>query len=177
MPMASPCQPLVSIIVPTYNYAHFIGEALESVQYQTYSNWECIVVDDGSTDDTGIIAKQFADKDNRIKYHRQENQGLAAARNTGMANSTGVYFQFLDADDLLEPQKLERQVMFLETHQDVDIVFSDARYFRTGHSDERRFSQYEDDVPWVAQISGGGESVLMKLLANNIMVVNAPLVR
>jgi GT2 family glycosyltransferase len=177
MSMASQCRPLVSIIVPTYNYAHFIGEALESVQSQTYSNWECIVVDDGSTDDTGIIAKQFADKDNRIKYHRQENQGLAAARNTGLANSPGVYFQFLDADDLLEPQKLERQVMFLESHPDVDIVFSDARYFRTGHLEERRFSQYEENLPWVAKFSGHGKSVLLRLIANNIMAVNAPLLR
>src|SRR5437870_12319582 len=110
MSIASQSQPLVSIIVPSYNYAHFIGEALQSIQSQTYSNWECIVVDDGSTDDTGALVRQLAEKDGRIKYVRQENRGLAAARNAGMANSEGVYFQFLDADDLLEPQKLERQV-------------------------------------------------------------------
>lgn len=168
---------LVSVIIPTYNYGHFLAQTVESVQAQSYQNWECIIVDDGSTDDTRVVATQLSGKDNRVKYHHQENQGLAAARNTGIANSAGQYLQFLDADDLLEPYKLERQVAFLEDHPNVHIVFGDARYFRSEHPNERRFSQEEEDAPWVAKFSGEGKSVLLKLIANNFMVVNAPLLR
>lgn len=169
--------PLATVIIPSYNYGHFLGQSIESVQAQTYQNWECIVVDDGSTDDTGALVKQFTEKDDRVKYLRQENQGLAAARNTGITNSAGDYLQFLDADDLLEAHKLERQIEFLEQHPEVDIVFGDARYFRTEHAGERLFSQDEGNAPWVARLSAKGKDVLLRLIGNNIMVVNAPLLR
>src|SRR3989442_11796350 len=112
---------LVSVIVPSYNYGRFVGQALESLRAQTYPRWECIVVDDGSTDNTDAIVTAFAENDSRIKYIRQENQGLAAARNAGIVHSAGEYLQFLDADDLLESEKLERHVEFLEQHAEIDI--------------------------------------------------------
>src|SRR6185295_252898 len=95
--------PLATIIIPAYNYGHFIAQSIESVQAQTYSNWECIIVDDGSTDDTANVVRKFTEQDERVKFFKQRNQGLAAARNTGIANSSGEYVQFLDADDLIEP--------------------------------------------------------------------------
>ena len=168
---------LVSVIVPSYNYGHFVGQTLESLRAQTYSAWECIVVDDGSTDNTGAIVTAFAKDDSRIKYVRQENLGLAAARNAGIARSTGEYVQFLDADDLLESEKFERQVEFLEQHPEIDIVFSDSRYFRNENTQERRFSQDETNAPWVAKLSARGIEVLRPLVRNNIMVVSAPLLR
>lgn len=168
---------LVSVIVPSYNYGRFIGQALESLRAQTYSRWECIVVDDGSTDNTDAIVTSFAENDSRIEYIRQENQGLAAARNAGIAHSAGEYLQFLDADDLLESEKLERQVEFLEQHDDIDIVFSDSRYFRTENMQERRFSQDEANAPWVVKLSASGTDVLRPLVRNNIMVVSSPLLR
>lgn len=172
-----PRLPLVSVIVPAYNYARFIADTLASVQAQSYQQWECIVVDDGSTDGTGAVVRRIAESDLRITYVSQINKGLAAARNAGINCSKGEYLHFLDADDLLEDRKLERQVQFLELHPEVDIVFSDARYFRTGNADERLFSQDAANLPWVAHVSAKGQEVLLALVRNNIMVVNAPLLR
>src|SRR5215210_6468575 len=112
MATRSPARPLVSVVVPTYNYGRFIGETLDSLRAQTYDEWECVVVDDGSTDDTeGVVARVSA-ADARVRYVRQANQRQAVAKNTGLAESCGRYVQFLDADDLLEPRKFERQVEF-----------------------------------------------------------------
>jgi glycosyltransferase involved in cell wall biosynthesis len=181
MSSASPSRPLVTVIVPTYNYGHFIGDALHSVRSQTYSDWECIVVDDGSTDDTAAIVGRLAAEDARIRYFRQENARQAAARNKGISLARGDYFQFLDADDLIESRKLEQQVAFLEEHADVDITYSSARYFSEGKTDERllsrQYSSWEDAGAWMPEIGGSGRDLLFALLRNNIMVVNSPLIR
>jgi glycosyltransferase involved in cell wall biosynthesis len=178
MPIGSEnTSPSVSVIIPAYNYGRFVRRTIESVQAQSYADWECIVVDDGSTDDTEEVVTPLLQADRRIKFVKQKNAGLAAARNAGLAKSAGEYLQFLDADDLIEANKLEHQVNFLEQHPEVDIVFGEARYFRSGHEDERRFSQYDEDLPWVGQVSGTGGSVLLRLLANNLMVVSGPLLR
>lgn len=169
--------PLVTVIIPAYNYGHFVSETLASVHAQTYQNWECIVVDDGSTDDTSAVLSKFSRNESRVKIIRQENKGLAEARNTGIAHSTGEYLQFLDADDLLEPKKLERQIEFLERHKDVDIVYADVRYFRTGNREELLFSQALENAPWVVPLSAKGKDVLMSLLRNNFMVVSSALLR
>src|SRR6266852_191572 len=131
---------LVSVIITSYNYGHFIAQALDSVLAQTYSNWECIVVDDGSTDNTREVVERYAEANPRIRYFWQENQRLAAARNTGIAKSSGEYFQFLDADDLIERRKLECQVEVLEHHQEIDIVYGDVRYIASENSDQRLFT-------------------------------------
>ena len=114
-----------------------IAQALESVRSQTYTDWECIVVDDGSTDNTEDVVASYSKQDPRIRFIRQSNQRQAAARNTGIKNSVGNYVQFLDADDLIEPKKLELQVAYLELHPDVDIVYSGARYFTSEDPQER----------------------------------------
>src|SRR5213595_3267170 len=111
--MLQNCHPLVSIVIPTFNYGHFIRQALESVLEQTYGNWECIVVDDGSTDDTSQVVAEVAAVCKKIRYVRQENQGQPAAMNTGLRLCDGEYIQILDADDLLERRKLEKQVGYL----------------------------------------------------------------
>lgn len=96
---------LVSIIIPAYNQAHFLPFAIESVLAQSYSNWECIIVDDGSTDETAQVARQYTHP--AIRYLHQINQGLSAARNSGLAASRGEFISFLDADDAFFPEKLE----------------------------------------------------------------------
>ncbi|PYS84887.1 MAG: hypothetical protein DMF67_03160 [Acidobacteria bacterium] len=169
--------PLVSVVVPTYNYGRFISQTLESLRAQTYPNWECVVVDDGSTDDTAEVVSRYAGEDNRIKYLWQRNQRQGAAKNNGIRNSGGEYLQFLDADDLIEPRKLERQVEFLERHPGVDIVYGSVRFFQTGNADERLYSMWGDDRPWMPDISGEGKEVLLALTRANIMAVNSPLVR
>ena len=118
--------PLVSVVVPTYNSARFIGEAVKSVIEQTYSHHEIIVVDDGSTDNTKDVLRPF---DGRIRYLHQENRGPSAARNAGIKAAKGEYVCFLDADDLWLPQKLELQVAYMDCHQDVGVLFSDHEEF------------------------------------------------
>ena len=88
----------VSIIIPCYNQAEFLEETLGSVLKQTHTNWECLIVNDGSTDVTEKIAQQFISKDQRFKYFFKENGGLSSARNYGLDQSTGNYIQFLDSD-------------------------------------------------------------------------------
>jgi glycosyltransferase involved in cell wall biosynthesis len=169
--------PLVSVVVPTYNYGRFIAETLESLRAQSYANWECVVVDDGSTDDTGAVVARVMAADARFLYTRQPNQRQSVAKNTGLAVVGGPYVQFLDADDMIEPRKFERQVEFLEAHPEVDIVYGGARFFHTERPEERLYAQFGENRPWMPESSGTGKDVLLPLIKNNILVINAPLVR
>jgi glycosyltransferase involved in cell wall biosynthesis len=168
-------RPLVSVIVPSYNYGHFLPETLASVRAQTLDAWECLVVDDGSTDDTWEVAFAAARADERIRYIRRVNGGLAAARNTGLAAAAGEYVQFLDADDAIEPRKLEVHARLLQREIDIGIVYGNVRYFDS-ETRERRRGLFADEA-WMPEVSGAGEAMLRALLRANIMVVNSPLVR
>jgi glycosyltransferase involved in cell wall biosynthesis len=125
-PMSQPTTGLlVSVIVPAFNAAQFLGDAVRSVLRQTWTAFELIIIDDGSTDDTGDIADRFASDDTRIAVIHQPNRGLSAARNAGMETSTGEVICFLDSDDMFLPGKLQKQVEFLELFPTCDLVFSD----------------------------------------------------
>ena len=109
---------LISIITPTYNCGAYIGETIESVQQQTVHNWEMIIVDDCSTDDTQQIVAAYAEKDDRIKYHKlAQNAGAAVARTVAMELAQGEYMAFLDSDDLWMPEKLARQLQFMQQNK------------------------------------------------------------
>ena len=109
--------PLVSIITPSFNSEKFISETIQSVQNQTYKNWEMIIVDDCSSDETVSIITRMALLDNRIQlFQSEKNSGTGIARNTALGKSKGRYISFLDADDLWKPQKLEKQIDFLKTN-------------------------------------------------------------
>ena len=122
----------ISIIVPCYNQAQYLDEALQSVLDQTYTNWECIIVNDGSPDDTKQIAQKWVEKDSRFKYIYKENGGLSSARNAGLAVAVGEFIQFLDCDDILEKEKLRFQVEFMYQNPVIDIAVSGYRYFDSG---------------------------------------------
>lgn len=108
---------LVSILTPTYNTEKFIRATIESVQNQTYQNWEMILVDDASTDNTVGIIEEFVKKDSRIKLFKlPENRGNGFARNAALEKATGKYIAYLDADDLWYPEKLEKQIQFLKAN-------------------------------------------------------------
>lgn len=115
---------LVSIVVPAYNAEKFIDETISSVLTQTYSNWELILIDDGSTDNTSALIGKHSNN-SKIKYFFQTNQGVSAARNNGIRKATGKYIAFLDADDYWLPNNLEEKVQFLETNPDYYWIFSD----------------------------------------------------
>lgn len=121
--------PLVSVIIPCYNYGEFLGEAVDSVLNQTYQNFEIIIIDDGSTDNTKEVVKNFQKKDKRIGYYYQKNKGPSAARNLGAAKSNGNYICFLDADDIFKKSHLGDSINFLEKNKDLSMVFSNARFF------------------------------------------------
>jgi glycosyltransferase involved in cell wall biosynthesis len=108
-----------SIIIPLYNKASYIRKAVESVAEQTYKDWELVVVDDGSTDGSGNIVKAI--NDNRIRLVRQDNAGVSAARNRGVAESSAPYICFLDADDWWEPTFLEKMAVLVERYPDAGI--------------------------------------------------------
>lgn len=111
--------PLVSVVIPAYNAAAFLRETIDSVLAQSYAPVEIVVVDDGSTDGTPQVAASFGDA---IHYVRQANRGVSSARNRGLQESTGVYLCFLDADDWLYPEDLERKVELLENNPELALA-------------------------------------------------------
>jgi glycosyltransferase involved in cell wall biosynthesis len=154
----------VSIIIPVYNAEEYIAEAVESVLAQSFRDLECIVVDDGSIDRTGEIAGGFGE---RVRYIRQENAERSAARNRGIAEASGDYIGFLDADDILLPEKLKEQVAFLDAHPGYDVVYSRVAYFRD--NGERMCYRVRRATP-----SG---DILPLLIWSNFITMNAPLFR
>lgn len=128
--------PFVSIIIPTYNRAHLIAETLDSIINQTYTNWECIVVDDGSTDHTDKVLEQYCDKESRIKYyHRPKHlkSGGNAARNYGFELSKGDYVNWFDSDDLMEKDFIELKLKSILKNPQLDFVIArGVNYFEDG---------------------------------------------
>lgn len=114
---------LISVIIPVYKVERFLHRCIDSVIYQTYTNWEMILVDDGSPDTSGDICDEYAKKDKRIKVIHQENQGVSAARNAGLDQSTGGWIYFLDSDDYISPKSFEL-LMSVQKEDDYDIVAS-----------------------------------------------------
>jgi glycosyltransferase involved in cell wall biosynthesis len=121
--------PLVSVIIPTFNRGWIIKEAIDSVLAQDFSDFELIVVDDGSSDDTAEILAEFS---RDIQVIRQSNRGVSAARNRGIEASAGRWIAFLDSDDLWRPQKLSRQVAFFDAHPDAMICQTEEQWIRNG---------------------------------------------
>ena len=121
--------PIVSIIIPAYNSGNYLAETLESVLSQTYSGWECIIMDDGSTDNTFSIAQEYSKKDNRFHCFQQTNHGPAVARNNAIRRSTGDYILPLDADDLISNSYIEKVSEYLTTHPEATLVYSKANFF------------------------------------------------
>lgn len=113
--------PRVSVVIPTYNRGRFIKNAIMSVLAQTYKDYEIIVVDDGSTDDTWKIVKKFGDK---VRYIYQKNRGPSAARNTGIKHANGKYIAFLDSDDRFLPKKLEKQMNFIKKNPNCRYLYT-----------------------------------------------------
>lgn len=131
---------LVSIITPAYNAERFVGETMESILHQTYPHWELLIIDDGSRDSTPEILKRYAAKDSRIIPIRQENAGSAAARNTGIRQAKGRYIVLLDADDLWEPDFLEKQLKFMAEKNALLVYSSFKRINEQGKEILKPFS-------------------------------------
>lgn len=120
---------LVSIIIPCYKQGEFLAEALESVIAQTYQNWECLVINDGSPDNTKKICLKFCALDSRIQYFSQDNAGVCEARNLGLSQANGEFILPLDADDTIQPTYIEKALARFTMFPETDIVYCDAEYF------------------------------------------------
>lgn len=156
---------LISIITPTYNRASYLPETIRSALAQTYTNFELIIVDDGSEDDTCSVLEPFL-ADTRVRYFYLRNQGQSVARNAGIAQSSGGLIAFLDSDDIWQPDKLEKQVAVFEAYPNVDIV----------HGDEAMIDEHSEliSVKNMARYSG---FITRQLLADNSVSITTVLVK
>lgn len=123
-------KPSISVVIPTYNRAEFLREAVDSVRSQSYADFEIIIVDDGSADSTTNIVSSM--KDSRIVYLKQKHGGVSAARNLGISRSRAPFISFLDSDDLWLPRKLETQMDFFRTHPEASICQTEELWMRRG---------------------------------------------
>lgn len=128
----------ISVIIPAYNGDRFLAEAIESVLQQTEPDWEIIIVDDGSTDQTASVAQQYG---KTVRYFSQTNLGVAASRNLGLAAALGDYIAFLDQDDLFLPHKLAAQGELLDRNPDLGIVNSGWQIYQDQKSDRQNQKQ------------------------------------
>jgi glycosyltransferase involved in cell wall biosynthesis len=154
----------VSIIIPDYNHAQFVGDAIQSVLNQDYSNFEIIVVDDGSTDNSREVIGKFGEK---VRYIWQENQGLSAARNTGINLANGSFVCVLDADDMYEPAFLTTMVSALRTNPDADGIYCGYRFVE----------QLNNPLPQIEARSIPSNELYHALLDGNFLVPESMLVR
>jgi glycosyltransferase involved in cell wall biosynthesis len=153
-----------SVIIAAHNAEKYIEKTIDSVLSQSYANIECIVVDDGSTDYTRQILSKYGDS---IKYIYQDNAERSVARNTGTAHAIGKYINYVDADDLITPDKIADQVKYLEENSGIDVVYSKVKYFK----DDGGRSYYV-----VPRITPQGD-ILDKLIYGNFINLGSPLIR
>ncbi|WP_138501896.1 glycosyltransferase family 2 protein [Nostoc sp. PA-18-2419] len=156
--------PKVSIIIPAYNAMNYLPETLKSILFQTFSDFEVLIINDGSTDNIVQWARELPDP--RVRLIVQENQGVATARNTGINHAKGKYIAFLDADDLWEPTKLEKQVNYLINHPEVGLLHTSMTLIDSqGNSSGRVIT------------SNAEGNALKKLLEQNTVVTSSVIVR
>lgn len=159
--------PLITIITPCYNYGIFLPETLNCLLAQTYTNWECIIINDGSKDNTEQVALKYANSDHRFRYIYQENIGLAGARNNALSKANGDYIQLLDADDLLEPEKLQLQVDLLESQENISLVYSSMMIFKSD-SNTREYRNFI--LPNNVHPSGKNEVIINAFLEDTFFL-------
>lgn len=152
---------MVSVVIPLYNKSQWIEQTLMSVSNQTYSNWECIVVDDGSNDGSLEIVKKFTEENlGRWRVFSQVNSGQAVARNFGISMAEGKYIALLDADDIWMPSKLHKQTDYLVKNKDVDILFCSYVIFEESLKKPLRVVRFRDSrkmiMRWLQMLGFGG---------------------
>ncbi|MEW6125985.1 MAG: glycosyltransferase [Acidobacteriota bacterium] len=158
--------PLVSVIIPTYNNARFLSECLDSILHQTYGNFEILLVDDGSTDDTEAVIQPYLES---LRYFRKANGGPSSARNLALTQARGEFIAFQDADDIWVKDKLELQVDYLRQNAHVGVVFTDSARFDTEGGFRPSFRETYGYVP--------NENIFEELLVNHFIAMPSVMVR
>lgn len=160
--------PLISVMMPAYNVEAYLSAALDSLMNQTYSNWEAIVVDDGSTDGTKAILEAYAAKDDRIRPFYSSHGGRGVARNTALQHCKGEFIAMLDADDVTTPDRFEKQLDFLQKNQDYDVVSGQCVSFNGDpYADPRKRMPWPTDSNVIRQNLVNGR---MKILNGAAMI-------
>ncbi len=154
---------MISVIIPVYNVENYLEECLKSVQTQTYTNIEVILVNDGSTDKSKLICERYCKEDRRFQLLNQENQGLSAARNNGVASSTGEFIAFVDSDDIILPNYLETLIHYMT--DEIDIVESQFTLSKKEFLDER-FKE-------LTILFEGNSEEAVKIFPKHVLNVNA----
>lgn len=162
---------MISVIIPVYNVEKYLAECVESVLNQSYTDYEVILVDDGTTDSSGRMCDEYARKDPRIRVIHRPNGGLSAARNTGLDVARGEYVYFLDSDDYIEPCALEHLAAKAEQEQ-ADVVFFDGYVFFDECEEDNGVSRYIRKVPYAV---AKGRKMLGQLLAGDEYRTAVPL--
>lgn len=160
--------PLVSVIIPAYNYAHYLPFTLDSVKMQSLSDWECLIIDDGSTDNTKQVSEKYTNTDTRFKYYYKNNGGLSSARNYGMEHAKGKYILFLDADDLIETNNLSHLSSFLEQQEECAVFGKFIKFFDDGTADYPWYQDYN-------YTTGLQDDFQQRLIGKNSLPPCAPL--
>lgn len=127
MSLVNNCESLISIILPTYNREKYLNRSIDSVLNQTYKNWELLIIDDGSNDESQLLVKNYLNRFSNIRYFFHENRGAAYSMNIGMENSRGRFVTFLGSDDEYLANHLEKRVQYLEINMNVDLLHSPAK--------------------------------------------------
>jgi len=174
-------QPLVSILIPMYNSSRYISHTLDCCIKQSYQNIEIIVVDDGSTDDSVEIVRSYQKRFFNIKLFTQNRSGACRARNLAFKNSSGEYIQYLDSDDLLSPNKIQRQIEIASRYNfnPYTVLNSKFSYFHHSIDDAKYFHQpinhsYNSGIDWLIDAwSGGGFGVVMGWLTHRYLIEKA----
>lgn len=152
----------ISVIIPCYNQSHFLNDAVGSVIRQTYTNWECIIVNDGSADNTDAVAKEWCLKDARIKYVKKENGGLSSARNKGLEEARCDYIQFLDADDVLDVNKFSESI---HASQSADVIITNFNVFNnnTGSAGSPSFDLNKNQFNFLSVLTDWDEKFVIPI--------------
>lgn len=158
---------MISVVVPVYNVEKYVAECVDSIVNQTYKDLEIILVDDGSTDNSGAICDELAGKDERIKVIHKTNGGLSDARNAGIDIAKGEYISFIDSDDYIHPQMLE---LLLHTSLKIDSDISVCLFASVGETEKRSFQTIDDNTISVSTYS---ENRLSEIYNNNLITVVA----
>lgn len=156
----------VSVIIPNYNTAHYLSDSIDSVLQSNFKDYEIIVVDDGSVDDTPEVVKKYGHLEN-FSCIFQQNKGLAGARNTGIKSAKGDYLVFLDSDDIILPDKLFLQSDFLDKNPDYEAVYSSSVFYKDGESNFKIATHFPNYYDYI----------LKPLLFGNFIHVNAIMVK
>lgn len=168
---------LISVIVPGHNYGHFISETLDSILNQTYKNWECLVIDNGSSDNTVDVVNAFIEKDTRFRVFSISKSTTSEARNFGISKSKGKYLLFLDSDDQIASGKMDESLNIFRQSPNTHLVYTASKYYDDGHPDVLRNKMNPASHDLLSHYEGPSLPLLKKMVDGNLFTICSPIIK